>query len=252
MVSDSPQPSTTRADRLFDKRRPLVDFAFDADVAAVFPDMIRRSVPGYETLTPLAGLIAAHHLPAGGRCYDLGCALGAAALAVLRNVGDRPCELVAVDDSQAMLDQARAMFGNDPRLRWRCADVRRAAVEAADVVILNYTLQFLPRADRAPLLGRIRRALSGTGVLILSEKIAATAYVEALHRGFKRANGYSDLAITQKRAALENVMRVDSLETHLERLRAAGFGHVEVWFRCLNWASVLAFPEAPEGGPSTP
>ncbi len=211
--------------------------------------MIRRSVPGYETVTPLTGLIAARHLPPGGRCYDLGCALGAATLAVLRNVGDRPCELVAVDDSVAMLDRARAIFGAEPRLRWLCADVRRAAVDAADVVILNYTLQFLPPADRAPLLRRIRRGLGDDGVLILAEKVATTAYVEALHLDFKRANGYSDLAIAQKRAALENVMQIDPLQIHLERLRDAGFGHVEVWFRCLNWASMLAFPQPPERGP---
>lgn len=234
-------------DRLFDQPRPLVDFVFDESVARVFPDMIRRSVPGYETVTPLTGLIAARHIAEAGRCYDLGCSLGAATHAVLRALGDRSCEIVAVDDSAAMLDRARALAPGEPRIEWRRADVRDVPIEAADVVILNYTLQFLPPADRLPLLRTIRAGLRDTGVLLVSEKLASSSYVADVHVDFKRANGYSDLAISQKRAALDNVMRVDTAETHEARLEEAGFEDVEVWFRCLNWGAFAAFPKRASG-----
>ena len=237
--------STTGTDRLFDSPRHLVDFAFDESVASVFPDMIRRSVPGYETVTPLTGLIAARHLPEHGRCYDLGCSLGAATHAVLRAIGDRPCEIVAVDDSAAMLARARALTDNEDRVSWLQADVRETVIEGADVVILNYTLQFLPPEDRLALLRSIRHGLNETGVLLLAEKLEASQYVTDLHVDFKRANGYSDLAIGQKRAALEKVMRIDSLEEHVARLHGAGFDEVEVWFRCLNWGAIAAFPTWP-------
>ena len=229
-------------DRLFDSRRHLVDFVFDESVASVFPDMIRRSIPGYETVTPLTGLVAARHLPENGRCYDLGCSLGAATHAVLRAVGDRPCEIVAVDDSAAMLARARESARGEGRVNWQQADIREAVIEGADVVILNYTLQFLPPEDRLPLLRSIRQGLKAPGVLLLSEKLEASEYLTDLHVDFKRANGYSDLAISQKRAALEKVMRIDSLEKHVARLRRAGFDDVEVWFRCLNWGAIAAFP----------
>ena len=237
--------STTGTDRLFDSPRHLVDFAFDESVADVFPDMIRRSVPGYETVTPMTGLIAARHLPENGRCYDLGCSLGAATHAVLRAVGDRPCEIVAVDDSAAMLARAKASAPGEVRVDWSQADVREVAIERADVVVLNYTLQFLPPEDRLQLLRSIRRGLNENGVLLLSEKLKASDYVTDLHVDFKRANGYSDLAISQKRAALEKVMRIDSLEEHVVRLRRAGFDEVEVWFRCLNWGAIAAFAKRP-------
>ena len=222
--------------------RHLVDFAFDSDVAAVFPDMIRRSVPGYETVVPLTGLIAAHHLPTGGRCYDLGCSLGAVSQAVLAAVGDRPCEIVAVDRSAAMLERAKALAGQEPRLRWQCADVREIELAEADVVALGLTLQFLPPRDRLPLLRRIRAGLREGGVLVLTEKLKADGYFEQHHLDFKRANGYSEMEIAGKRAALENVMHIDSEETHLERLREAGFGAAKLWFRCLNWGSFVAWP----------
>ena len=224
----------------------MVDFAFDKGVAAVFADMIRRSVPGYETVVPLTGLIAAKHLPAGGRCYDLGCSLGDTTRAVLRAAGDRPCEVLAVDDSAAMLEKARALAaqdGIDARVRWIRADIRNLGLDRADVVILNYTLQFLPPADRLPLLRKLRAALANTGVLVLSEKLAAPAVLEEWHLDFKRANGYSELEIAQKRSALENVMRIDSEQAHLERLARAGFADIRVWFRCLNWGSFVAWPK---------
>ena len=232
------------ADKLFaDAERHLVDFVFNDAVAAVFPDMIRRSVPGYETVVPLTGLIAARHLRPGGRCYDLGCSLGATTRALLAAVGDRPCEIVAVDDSTAMLDRARQLAGAEPRILWRRGDIRELGFERADVAILNYTLQFLAPEDRLPLLQRLRDCLHDDGVLLLSEKLDGLDYFADLHLDFKRANGYSDLEIAGKRAALEAVMRIDSEETHLARLRAAGFVHPRVWFRCLNWASFVASPQ---------
>ena len=240
-------PSSSPRDRLFDEPRQLVDFAFDEAVAHVFPDMIRRSVPGYETVVALTGLLAARHLGSGGRCYDLGCSLGASTLAVLRGVGTAPCEILAVDSSAAMLDEARRLPEFDDRVEWVEADIREVEIDDAQVVILNYVLQFLPPEDRLPLLRRIRGGLSSGGILIVSEKIAAGDYFDGLHLDFKRANGYSELEVSQKRAALENVMRIDNEDTHLARFQEAGYSAARVWFRCLNWASFVA---CPDGNPS--
>lgn len=240
--------TNTERDRLFATPQDIVDFAFDAAVADVFPDMIRRSVPGYDTVVRVTGLIAAKHLPEGGRCYDLGCSLGAAAHAVLRAVGTRPCEVVAVDHSAAMLGKAQALAekagvdGADGRLRWLRADVRDMPFAPANVVIANYTMQFLPPPDRLPLLHRIRAAVVEGGVLVLAEKLADDDYFADLHLRYKRANGYSELEIAQKRTALENVMRIDTADAHLQRLRRAGFATAKMWFRCLNWGAFVAWP----------
>ena len=223
-------------------REQIVDFAFDESVAEVFQDMIRRSVPGYETVVACTGLIAARHLPVGGTCYDLGCSLGASSHAVLRAVGESECRVVAIDGSEAMIERAQVLAGGENRIEWLVADIRQVQMHSAHVVMLNFVLQFLPPEDRLPLLTRIREALVPGGVLLLAEKLAASPEVEEVHLDFKRANGYSELEIAQKRTALENVMRIDSLEAHHERLTAAGFGVVEMWFRCLNWGAMIARP----------
>ncbi len=223
-------------------REQIIDFAFDESVAEVFQDMIRRSVPGYETVVACTGLIAARHLPAGGTCYDLGCSLGASSHAVLRARGECDCRVVAIDGSAAMIERARALASGESRIEWLVADIRKVEIRSANVAMLNFVLQFLPPADRLPLLTRIRAALAPGGVLLLAEKLAASPEVEEVHLDFKRANGYSELEIAQKRAALENVMRIDSPDAHHERLAAAGFGEVETWFRCLNWGAMIARP----------
>jgi tRNA (cmo5U34)-methyltransferase len=242
---------TDGQDRLFaDRGRHLVDFAFGEDVAAVFPDMIRRSVPGYETVVPLTGLIAARYLARAGTgrptAYDLGCSLGASTRAILDRLGDAPAAIIAVDNAPAMLARARMAIA-DPRVRFVEADIRVLEFEPAAVVVLNYVLQFVAPEDRVALLERIRAALEPDGIMIVSEKICdedpdTQALFDTLHLDFKRANGYSELEISGKRSALEHVMIVDSDETHRTRFAAAGFGSVRLWYRCLNWASFLVGP----------
>lgn len=233
-----------------DPSTPLVDFAFDEKVADVFPDMIRRSVPGYETVVPITGLLAARALSKAvrsvARGYDLGCSLGATALATLNRLDQRRVEIVAVDNAPAMIDRARRLV-DDPRIRFVCEDIRTLVIEPADAITANYVLQFLPPDDRLTLLRRLREALAPDGVLLLSEKVRfddadTQRDFEAAHLDFKRANGYSELEISRKRSALERVMIVDTEDVHRQRLAAAGFERIRKWYQCLNWASFEARP----------
>ncbi len=231
-----------------DPRGQIVDFVFDDAVAEAFPDMIRRSVPGYEVVVPVAGLLAARQLPAceSQTIYDLGCSLGATTLATLRQLNDRACRIVAVDSSAAMLARARELI-DDERVELVAADVTELSLEPCAAVLMNWLQQFLEPAARLDVLKRIRAALDPQGLVIVSEKIIfddpeEQAYYEAAHLDYKRANGYSELEISQKRTALENVMIIDSEATHRRRFAAAGFSSVQKWFQCLNWASFLLRP----------
>lgn len=221
-------------------RRQLVDFAFDASVAGVFADMIRRSVPGYETVIPLSGLLAARYLQADSRIYDLGCSLGATTLAVLDQIGATNCEIIAIDNSSAMLERAQQSRTWDSRVTFLQSDVCDVEICDASVILMNYLLQFVEPDRRLPLLKTIRDGLRPGGALIFSEKIAGDDEFDSIHEDFKLANGYSDLEVSQKRSALEKVMVPDTLDGHRERLAAAGFDEVSIWFRCLNWVSLIA------------
>jgi len=235
-------------DRLYaDLHQEIADFVFDARVATVFPDMIRRSVPGYATIINLIGTLASR-FGAEARCYDLGCSLGAAALSMHRGLGEHPWPIVAVDNSPAMLDQARHHLSAAADLsafELICADILDVPIESASLVVLNFTLQFIDPSRRSGLLRRIHDGLLPGGMLVLSEKIALdTAAAQALftemHHQFKKAQGYSELEISQKRAALERVLLPETLAAHRRRLQEVGFATVEVWFQCFNFVSLLA------------
>ena len=129
-------------DRVFqDKKEHIVDFAFDDEVVAVFPDMIRRSVPGYEVVIPITGLLAARHLGDSGTAFDLGCSLGASTLAILKQT-DAPVRVVGVDSSEPMIEQARTLI-TDARATFVCDDMRAVDVSAARVIVMNFVMQFM-------------------------------------------------------------------------------------------------------------
>lgn len=215
------------------------DFEFNESVVAVFPDMIERSVPGYTTMLEGIGVLANHHVSEHEHCYDLGCSLGACTESILRSVGDRKLKITAIDSSNAMIRQARANV-KDPRVEFIESDVCEIKVTNARFVVLNLVLQFIDPAKRLDLLRNLHTGLLDGGVLVLSEKVPSSKLFEEMHLEFKEARGYSALEIAQKRTALEAVMRLDSLETHLKNLERVGFTDVKVWFRYLNWISILA------------
>lgn len=226
----------------------IADFAFDASVARVFPDMIKRSVPGYSTIIANTGLLAGRFAVEASCCYDLGCSLGASTLAMRQNIQMENCSIVAVDNSSAMLDRCQSVIDVDTHdipVELRLDDIRKTPIADASVVVLNFTLQFIPPPERDAMLERIYQAMLPGGVLILSEKVCfedehVQALTTDLHHAFKRAHGYSDLEIAQKRSAIENVMIPETLPAHQRRLTAAGFSSIDVWFQCFNFASLVA------------
>jgi len=234
----------------------VATFSFDEKVVQVFPDMIKRSVPGYSNMIGMTGVIARRYWQPGTRIYDLGCSLGASMLSVLHQIPEAGLEIIGLDNSPAMIERCQQVLDQQVAekqltevrrqgVHLECADICTAPIENASVVILNFTFQFLPLEQRLPLLKRIHDGLAPGGVIVLSEKVRFDHSEQQdalfdLHLDFKRANGYSELEISQKRAALENFLQAESFETHHQRFKQAGFSQSSVWFQYLNFASLLA------------
>jgi len=224
------------------------NFTFDEKVAAVFPYMIKRSVPGYSSVIAMTGVIGNQYTQSGSVCYDLGCSLGESTFALASQINVKDSKIIAVDNSQQMLDRfALILDKQSPAIAVDlvCDDILNVKFDRCSVVILNYTLQFIAIEQRDSLVKRIYDALLPGGVLLLSEKIRfADEILDQrmidLHHAFKKANGYSDLEISQKRTALENVLRPELMQTHEKRLQDAGFNRVDTWFQCFNFMSMIA------------
>jgi tRNA (cmo5U34)-methyltransferase len=236
-------------DRLYaNPLKKVADFTFDESVVDVFPDMIQRSVPGYETIVHTIGELAKTKVQPNTRVYDLGCSLGAASFSVARATQDVPCEIIGIDSSDAMVDRCRRMvqaFNLPNPISIIQQNAQDTQIENASMVVMNFTLQFIPPADREALLKQIYDGLNEGGVLILSEKIkhptvAGNELLIDLHHQFKRDNGYSELEVSQKRAAIEKVMLTDTFSEHETRLKSVGFKDVVMWFKCFNFTSLVA------------
>ena len=127
----------------------------------------------------------------------------------------------------------------------RQADIVELEIETASLVVMNFTLQFIAEGERQTLVNKIYAGMNKGGAFLLSEKIKSNNEAEenrliSLHHAFKKANGYSDLEISQKRSSLEQVLLPETVEQHIDRLNKAGFSEVMVWFQCFNFVSLLA------------
>lgn len=241
------QPSDT--DLIYSTAHKQVkNFTFDAQVVEVFPDMIARSVPGYNTIIDTIGRLSQRFVQKNSNVYDLGCSLGAATLAMRKGIQAENCTIIGVDNSSDMVKRCKmhveAFKGKTP-VKIIEGNIQDITIENASMVVLNFTLQFIEKSQRQALLTKIYQGLKPGGLLVLSEKIAHNELVIDellidLHHQFKRDNGYSELEVAQKRSALEKVMLTDSVELHKERLQSAGFSHSSAWFQCFNFISFIA------------
>lgn len=229
-------------------REAITDFVFDESVVQVFQDMIGRSVPGYSTLLSMIPVLVRQYIQKNSRGYDLGCSLGAATLAMRHSINQSGVEIIAVDNSPAMTEKCQQYIEKDNSevpVKVFCDDINNIKIEQASMVVMNFTLQFFDKENRGGIIEKIFNGLNKGGVLLLSEKIKfeqkdEQQWASGLHYEFKKANGYSELEISQKRTALEDVLIPETIRQHQQRLKQAGFEKTMVWFQCFNFISLLA------------
>ena len=240
----------SQTDNIFSKPLQKVDsFSFDQQVVQVFPDMIKRSVPGYENIINSIAMITERCALDNSNLYDLGCSLGAATLSMRRGLVTKSgCQIISVDNSSAMVESCQQhikAYKSDIPVTVLQDDICNIKIENASVVVLNFTLQFLTPEKRLSLLTNIYQGLLPGGVLVLSEKFIfddekSNQLLVDLHLDFKRSHGYSELEISQKRSSLDNVLISDTVEQHYQRLQQAGFQHNNLWYQYFNFGSILS------------
>ena len=233
-------------DNLFNKQSDIADFRFDQDVVKVFDDMVRRSVPGYDSMIQMIGLIARMYGQDNTNYYDLGSSTGTITLSIALNNKSKNNQFFAIDNSKEMVEQCEKNLHNKvDNLQAICDDINQVKINSASIVVLNLTLQFIDVNLRSNLIKKIYDGLESGGILIISEKIhfddAVTQnQITKLHMDFKKENGYSELEIANKRQAIENVLITETKEQHLNRLRDCGFVETSCFFQCLNFVSFLS------------
>ncbi len=228
-----------KKDDIYQHTEAVVDFAFDKKVARVFPDMLHRSIPGYASLiTVMQAVFRSQFANANNLLvYDLGCSVGGVTLA-LANVLPVDTRFVGVDISADMLTRYKKairlanLIARVQILQYSIVDL---SLQPCDGISINFTLQFLDPDDRQTVLDNCYQALNDNGLLFIAEKTDIDEQITAWHEQFKRNNGYSELEITKKRLAIENVMQIDKESTIIKRCQTAGFSRIIQIFHALGF-----------------
>lgn len=230
-------------DSLF-AQKPNKQFEFDASVASVFDDMLNRSIPFYEDQVKLIAHFASLFLQDGGRVYDLGSSTGNVLFALSSLAPKAEC--IGLDNSSAMIERARLKsnaYGGS--VRFEEADFLSYKLLDSQVVIANYTMQFVRPMQREKMIEKVFKSLKSGGVFLMGEKMISAektldrAMIEHYY-SYKSLQGYSKLEIVQKREALENVLIPYTQEENFTMLKNAGFAHIEILFKWVNFALLIA------------
>lgn len=240
-----------RGDSLYRNGRVTEDFSFNERVADAFDDMLERSVPFYHNVIQTTADLIRQLARPESRVVDLGCSTGSTLLELTRLLPDMNLHCIGIDNAPAMLDKARrkaARYAKSGIMEFRDQDITSADLGKADIILCNYTLQFIRPPLRPDFVARLYKYLTPGGLLFISEKIIShhgllnRKFIN-IHHKFKREQGYSELEIAAKREALENVLVPFSIHENIHLLGQAGFSTVEPFFQWLNFVSILAIKE---------
>jgi len=231
-------------DKIFSK--PIIkQFEFDENIASVFDDMLNRSVPFYDEVLNLTVYFALKYLKNGDIVYDLGCST-ASTLIKLAQKSNIKLKLIGIDNSNAMIKQAISKtkaYGLD--INFINDDIFNVNLKLANVIISNYTLQFIRPLQREKLIKKIYNSLKSGAVFIFSEKIISenktlNKLMIDKYYDFKKTNGYSDFEISSKREALENVLIPYSYDENKKMCIDAGFKSFDCIFQWVNFVTFIA------------
>jgi len=234
-------------DAIYSQTQQVTPFEFNEKVVRVFDDMISRSVPLYRESLLRQAQLAAHYYQTDSCIYDLGCSNGNFGLQFIQEMGERPFNMCGIDNSPPMLEQYHQRLEPLPQrknITLDLASIEDYPLEKSSVVVINLTLQFLALNSRDRLIQHIYQALRPGGILLLSEKVIhceeqLSALQQDWYYRLKKENGYSQLEISQKRDALENVLIPETIEQHQQRLNEAGFNKLDIWLKWFNFTSFL-------------
>ncbi|MGB4056853.1 MAG: carboxy-S-adenosyl-L-methionine synthase CmoA [Alphaproteobacteria bacterium] len=237
------------ADKVFDADRPADDFKFNSEVAQVFDDMVSRSVPFYGEMQRMTAELARDFVQDHTNVYDIGCSTGTTLELLDRAIEAKKVNLIGIDNSQEMLDKAgqklrTANLSHPYTLSFGDAH-QGFPIHNASLVTMILTLQFIRPLHRERLVRDICNGMTDNGALIIFEKVTSRdsmfnrLFIDHYY-DYKRSKGYSEMEISKKREALENVLIPYRMEENFELLKSSGFKYMEVFFRWYNFCGIVA------------
>jgi tRNA (cmo5U34)-methyltransferase len=235
-------------------QKSIRSFAFNDKVAAVFDDMVHRSIPGYAVAQHITAKIAHAVTKNSSHIYDLGCSTGTSLIKIAQFLSPKildesDIKLIGVDISGDMLKRAKEKidaFNLTRHITLLEEDLKQVALENASLIVSHYTLQFIKPEDRLPILEKMYASLLPGSCFIFSEKVKHEPpllddLLNHEYYEFKKGNGYSEVENIRKRQALENVLVPLTLDENISLLARAQFRNIEILHKELCFTTLIGW-----------
>lgn len=218
---------------------------FDGDVASQFDAHVRRSVPFYEEGHELVLKLSDFFVGAGSIVYELGCSTGALTRRLAERHRDQGARIIGIDLADAMVALAQQRCDGMDNVETIVGDLVEIELQACDLIVAYYTVQFIRPRFRQLVFDKIYAALNWGGALLLFEKVRApdARFQDAmtqLYTDFKSEQGFTDAEIIAKARSLKGVLEPFSTRGNLDLMQRAGFVDVMTVFKYLSFEGFVA------------
>lgn len=215
-------------------------------IAGDFDAHIEKSIPLYAQGHQLVCYYSDFFLKPDSTVYDIGCSTGTMlARLAARHAHKKALRLVGIDTVEDMVATARQSAADDPRIDILHANVLDVDLQPCDLVIANYTIQFLPPRVRQTVIDMIHDALNWGGGFFMFEKVRAPDgrfqdYANQVYVEFKLDKGFCADEIIGKSRSIKGVMEPFSSQGNLDLLKRAGFVDTMVVQKYVCFEGLLA------------
>ncbi|WP_313704498.1 methyltransferase domain-containing protein [Massilia sp.] len=203
-------------------------WSFD-NISGEFDDHIQKSIPLYRQGHELVCHYSDFFLKPDSIVYDIGCSTGQfLAKLARRHAQKAELRLIGIDTVADMIGYAGHLSAQDPRLSFVLGNALDMQFDHADMIVANYTIQFLPPRVRQTLIDTLYTSLNWGGAFFMFEKVRAPDsrfqdYANQIYIEFKLDNGFSEAEIINKARSIKGVMEPFSSQGNIDMLRRAGF-----------------------------
>lgn len=220
-------------------------WSFGGNVPQTFDQHVSRSVPQYEQGHEIVVALSDFFIRNGSVVYELGCSTGELTRRLAEANCDRDVSIIGLEIERAMVEVANHKNSDLSKVKICQADILDEELDAADLIVAYYTIQFVNPAMRQLLFNKIYSSLNWGGGFILFEKVRAADarfqdIMSSLYVDFKLQNGFTEEEIVSKSRSLKGVLEPFSTQGNIDMMRRSGFIDIMTVFKHLCFEGFLA------------
>ena len=208
---------------------------FSFDTINDFDAHIERSIPDYALLRNSVLHLSDYFILPNHSVYDVGCSTGKLLMSLHKKHPN--IKMIGIDNSDNLLPAHDEII-------FQCHDLNTDySFGDASLIISLFTLQFLNKKARLPLLRNMRGGLCTGGALIIAEKvycddgITQDMFTSAYYQ--YKEKSFTPKEILDKEKSLRGLLHPLTTEDNHELLHLAGFHKIITFYKYFNFEAYL-------------